>query len=193
MKIKLNLASASPRRRELIKKLTFVDAESISSDFDESLISTKTHPEIYAIRLAYEKAKNVYNKNHLPTLGVDTIVVINNQILGKPTDVEDARRILKLLSGVTHKVISGFCLYCSEKQVFDYEETFVTFDSFDSDFIDSYISTGSSFDKAGAYGIQDDMIKSVTKSITGDYYNIVGLPINSIEKLILENLINGSN
>lgn len=183
--MKLILASASPRRKELVKQLNFVEPEFVASDFDEKSVVSMM-PEIYAASVAAGKAYNVFKQRKIPTLGVDTVVVVDNRILGKPDSEDEAKRMLRTLSGRTHIVISGFCLISYDKTIIDCEKTKITFDRFDDEFIEKYIRSGSCFDKAGAYGIQDEMIKSVTLKIDGDYNNVVGLPLERLKKILLE-------
>lgn len=190
--MKLILASASPRRRELIKSLSFLDVEFQASEFDESIIKSDK-PDVYASLMAYCKASEVFRRMHCLTLGVDTVVSLENRILGKPCSANDAFDMLKRLSAKTHEVISGFCLMSDRKVIVDYERTFVTFDNFTDEFIEKYIESGSCFDKAGAYGIQDAMIKSKTLNIDGDYNNVVGLPLEKLKKILMENERNGAN
>ncbi len=190
--MKLILASASPRRKELIKSIPFLDVECVPSHYNENFIKCET-PEIYASIQAYGKASDVFRKHGILTLGVDTVVAVNDRILGKPSSRDNAIQMLKLLSDTTHKVISGFCLHFSDKIIVDYEKTEVTFGVLTDDFIAKYIDCGSCFDKAGAYGIQDDMIQDIVLKISGDYNNVVGLPVKRIEKILMENVRNGSN
>lgn len=190
--MRLILASSSPRRKELIKLIPFLQVECFPSRFDESSVPI-SDPESYAKNLAYGKAAEVFAQKKELTLGVDTIVTAENRILGKPSSYDEAKNMLEFLSNRTHSVISGFCLIFPEKTIVDYEKTLITFDKLDDAFIENYIESGSCFDKAGAYGIQDKMIKSVTKSIEGDYNNVVGLPVKTIEKILLENLRYGAN
>jgi septum formation protein len=126
------------------------------------------------------KAKEIIKEGIIIT--ADTIVVINNHILGKPKNEKDAERILRILSGKTHYVYTGFSLfnYKNLKSITSYEKTGVTFRKLGKNEIQSYISTGSPMDKAGAYGIQDDFGAVFVKKINGCYYNVVGLPITKL-------------
>ncbi|MFC2129828.1 Maf family protein [Bacteroidota bacterium] len=187
----LILASKSPRRNKLLKNLGF-DFEVIPSEFKEDKQDFNSNYKEYVKYSAYKKAEDVAKRTGKPALilGADTIVVLNNQILHKPKDEEDAFRILKTLSGNTHIVYTGIALIDTEnnKNITDVQATEVTFRELDDDEIQAYIETGSPMDKAGAYGIQDDFGAVFVSHINGCYYNIVGLPLEllytSMKKLL---------
>ena len=174
------LASNSPRRREILEnaKVRF----SVKGSHINEIIKDNESPEETVMRLAYEKALDISkdNKDAL-VIGADTIVVINDTILGKPKDEQQAYDMIKLLSGKTHYVITGFALInlSLEKKVIDYEISKVTFKELSNECIKDYIQTKESLDKAGAYGIQGYGALLV-KNIEGDYFNIVGLPISKM-------------
>jgi len=171
------LASASPRRRELLQGLG-VPFEVMSSDIEEKINTELSAPEI-AKELAYQKAKDVSNKldGDYIVIGADTIVEYN-RILGKPKDADEAYQMLKLLSGKIHRVITGFAVIdCrTKKEIVDFEVTNVYFNHLSDEEINRYIETKEPMDKAGAYGIQGKASLFVSK-IEGDYFNVVGLPI----------------
>jgi septum formation protein len=172
------LASKSPRRRKLLKQLN-LKFKSFSLDMDEK-IHTNEKPFEAVIRLSREKldlAKTKVKSGIIIT--ADTIVVLNKSIIGKPVNKKDAFRILKLLSGKTHTVYTGYSIFNSKnyKTITEYEKTEVTFRNLTNDEIEDYISSGSPMDKAGAYGIQDDFGAVFIKKINGCYYNVVGLPL----------------
>ena len=171
------LASASPRRRELLQGLG-VPFEVMSSDIEEKINTELSAPEI-AKELAYQKAKDVSNKldGDYIVIGADTIVEYN-RILGKPKDADEAYQMLKLLSGKIHRVITGFAVIdCrTKKEIVDFEVTNVYFNHLSDEEINRYIETKEPMDKAGAYGIQGKASLVVSK-IEGDYFNVVGLPI----------------
>ncbi|MCR1822302.1 Maf family protein [Terrisporobacter muris] len=174
------LASKSPRRREILgnTKVRFSVKE---SQIDE-IIKANESPKETVMRLAYEKALDVASSNNDSlVIGADTIVVINEQILGKPRNEEEAYNMIKLLSGKTHYVITGFALInlSLNKKVIDCEVSQVTFKELSEECIKDYINTKESLDKAGAYGIQG-YGGLLVKNIQGDYFNIVGLPISKI-------------
>ena len=180
------LASKSPRRREILEN-TKVRFSIKDSNIDEIMLENETPIETVK-RLAYEKALNVANDNkEALVIGADTIVVINDTILGKPKDEKQAFDMIKLLSGKTHNVITGFALINldNNKRVIDYEISTVTFKELSEESIKDYIQTKESLDKAGAYGIQGYGALLV-KEIQGDYFNIVGLPISKISDCLKE-------
>jgi len=178
----LILASASPRRRELLSQagLTFMVA---AADINEDLLPDEA-AAAYVRRLAEEKAQAVWNANRsantaedrLMVLGADTCVVCDGHILGKPFDTADARRMLELLSGRTHAVLTGLAVITGMKIVRDVEVTQVMFNQIDNDEIARYISSGEPLDKAGAYAIQGYAARWIPR-IEGCYFNVVGLPI----------------
>ena len=174
------LASNSPRRREILEnaKVRF----SVKGSHINEIIKDNESPEETVMRLAYEKALDISkdNKDAL-VIGADTIVVINDTILGKPKDEQEAYDMIKLLSGKTHYVITGFALInlSLDKKVIDHQISKVTFKELPNDCIKDYIQTKESLDKAGAYGIQGYGALLVN-NIEGDYFNIVGLPISKI-------------
>lgn len=174
------LASNSPRRREILEntKVRF----SVKGSHINEIIKDNESPEETVMRLAYEKALDISkdNKDAL-VIGADTIVVINDTILGKPKDEQEAYDMIKLLSGKTHYVITGFALInlSLDKKVIDHQISKVTFKELSNDCIKDYIQTKESLDKAGAYGIQGYGALLVD-NIEGDYFNIVGLPISKI-------------
>ena len=174
------LASKSPRRREILEN-TKVRFSVKESQIDE-IIKVNESPKETVMRLAYEKALDVASSNNDSlVIGADTIVVINEQILGKPRNEEEAYNMIKLLSGKTHYVITGFALInlSLNKKVIDCEVSQVTFKELSEECIKDYINTKESLDKAGAYGIQG-YGGLLVKNIQGDYFNIVGLPISKI-------------
>lgn len=174
------LASKSPRRREILEN-TKVRFSVKESQVDE-VIKADESPKETVMRLAYEKALDVANNNKESlVIGADTIVVINDRILGKPKNEEDAYNMVKLLSGKTHCVITGFALInlSLNKKVIDCEVSQVTFKELSEECIKDYLNTKESLDKAGAYGIQG-YGGLLVNNIQGDYFNIVGLPISKI-------------
>ena len=169
------LASKSPRRRELME-LLHIPFEVIVSDIDEQ-IDTQNDLVKEIEKLSYQKANAVY-KLHEDALviGSDTIVKIGNDILGKPKSTQEAAKMLRELSDNTHEVVTGVTILCNGKA-----ETFssvakVTFYPLSEEEIQDYIATNEPMDKAGAYAIQGDAAKFI-RSIEGDYYTIVGLPV----------------
>lgn len=169
------LASASPRRKEILE-LADLKFDVMPSDAQE--ITTKTAPNEVVMELASIKAKDIYKKSEKQSMivGADTVVAYQGQILGKPTDEADAKRMLTMLSGQTHEVYTGVCIIEDGKTKTFYEETKVTFYEISDEQIDRYIKTGEPMDKAGSYGIQGKAAVFI-KGIEGDYYNVVGFPI----------------
>ena len=169
------LASASPRRKEILE-LADLKFDVMPSDAQE--ITTKTAPNEGVMELASIKAKDIYKKSEKQSMivGADTVVAYQGQILGKPTDKADAKRMLTMLSGQTHEVYTGVCVIEDGKTKTFYEETKVTFYEISDEQINHYIKTGEPMDKAGSYGIQGKAAVFI-KGIEGDYYNVVGFPI----------------
>jgi septum formation protein len=180
----LILASRSARRKSLLEQIG-IDFEIISSDVPEPPFSSGS-PATYAEVLARTKALPVANSHpSRPVLGADTIVIIGHEVLGKPVDEADAKRMLRRLSGNWHEVITAVSLLHINKN-YDQQEHEVTRVHFRdiTDFeIDTYIATKSPFDKAGAYGIQDYSGIFVDR-IEGCFYNVVGLPLSRTNALL---------
>ena len=178
------LASASPRRKEILQN-TKLKFEIQKSDIEEVILENES-PERMVVRLAYEKAYDVAQKNKDKlVIGADTIVALDNEVLGKPKDKEEAYQMIKKLSNKTHKVITGISLIniSHGMVVNDYVVSLVTFKDLSEDSIKDYINTNESLDKAGAYGIQGYGALLVD-NIQGDYFNIVGLPISKLSDLL---------
>lgn len=178
------LASASPRRKEILENIN-VKFDIVKSDIDEVILEDELPPQV-VMRLAFEKSMDVAKSNQESlVIGADTIVVFNNKVLGKPKDKEDARNTIRLLSGNTHEVITGISLInlSANKKIIDYVVSKVKFKDLSEDDINDYINTGESLDKAGAYGIQG-YGSLLIEEIQGDYFNIVGLPISKLSDLV---------
>ena len=171
--MKVILASASPRRKEILQN-TKLNFDIQKSDIEEVILENES-PEDMVVRLAYEKAFDVAKRNtDRLVIGADTIVALDNEVLGKPKDQNEAYQMIKRLSNKTHKVITGISLINlkENKIIKDYVVSFVTFKDLSEDSIKDYINTNESLDKAGAYGIQGYGALLV-KNIQGDYFNIV--------------------
>ena len=181
------LASASPRRQQLLKQMG-VKFKVIPSTMDEVMDNT-LEPYQVAISLASQKSNDVASqiKNDCIVIGADTIVVKDNKLLGKPKDEKHAFDMLKYLNDGWHEVITGLCLYrTSDKKVIcDYETTRVKMAKKSDEFIKSYIKTKEPLDKAGAYGIQGYGSLLVEK-IDGCYFNVMGLPIYKLSCILDE-------
>jgi septum formation protein len=184
--MKLLLASNSPRRIELLRNAGF-DFEVIPSDIDEGAPNPEELPEDYARRLARAKALHVAARTPSGSLvlGADTIVTINGLILGKPSGPFDATRMLRMLSGQTHEVITAICLVRAPDQIaaLKHETTFVTFRELNEEEIRAYVASYEPFDKAGAYAVQGLASKFVTR-ISGCYFNVVGLPVSLLYEIL---------
>lgn len=181
---KIILASASPRRKELLEQCG-VSPEIITSNIEESIFSNKS-PEEIVMSLSFQKAINVAMKvEEGLVIGADTIVALDNEILGKPSDSSEAFSILKKLSGKEHKVVTGFSIIdkVTGKKVVDYESTKVYFRKLSDYDIQEYLATEETKDKAGAYGIQGKGALLVEK-IEGCYFNVVGLPISKLNNCL---------
>jgi septum formation protein len=180
------LASASPRRRELLAQAGYsFDIE--AADIDETPRSNEA-PSAYVQRLAEEKAQAVLAKHtsfrgNLLVLGADTTVVCDNEILAKPDNAEDAKRMLRKLSGRTHEVLTGIAVATRNGTSSAVETTEVVFSEVPESELDRYCATSEPLDKAGAYGIQGYAARWIPR-IVGDYFNVMGLPIARVVRLI---------
>lgn len=186
--LKFILASASERRKELLSRIVR-DFEVRVSDFDEDSVKVNNNIENYVKILSEGKAKSVSlncSKDSI-IIGADTIVVIDNKVLGKPKDKNDAFRMLKALSNNVHRVYSGVTVINNTTKVIKSEclYTEVYFSELSDEEIWKYIETEECLDKAGAYGIQG-FGGVFVKKINGCYYNVVGLPLNLLNKMIKE-------
>ena len=172
------LASGSPRRSELLTSIG-VKFRVIAPNIEEILNSSLSIPD-QVMDLAVQKADAVNIDNEL-ILAADTIVVINDVILGKPTDSADAVRMLKILSGKTHSVLTGVCLKNGSSYDVFYDENIIEFKKLTEKEIVEYVETGEPLDKAGSYGIQG-LGGNFVDSFTGDFNNIVGLPLIKLKE-----------
>ena len=176
------LASASPRRKELLKNCidSFTVLPSDAQEIIPSTLPQEQAPE-YLARL---KAADIAAEHpSAVVIGADTGVFIDGKMLGKPNDADHARAMLRTLSGRTHKVITGCAVFAGGAVESFSQTTEVTFYPLSDEEIDAYISTAEPFDKAGAYGIQSKGMLLVEK-INGDYFNVVGLPVARLAKVI---------
>ena len=179
------LASKSPRRKELMKDICPFSI--IVSDIDESK-SCYLPPLDAVIDIAHRKGEAVFSSHpNDVVISADTIVVIDNLIIGKPKDKEDAKRILKLLSNRVHHVITAYSIFSASKVIQNHVISEVQFAELSDELIDAYIATGSPMDKAGAYGIQDNEKFHIIDSIKGSYTNIVGFPVDEIKSDLKSN------
>lgn len=181
------LASKSPRRREILENLG-IPFEVVTAETDES--SNVTDPCRLVELLSERKATAVWQKltdegrdlTDTVIIASDTVVAVDGQILGKPRDKADARRMLASLSGRAHRVISGICLMSAEKTGVAHEVTEVVFDELDDDTAEWYLASDEPYDKAGAYAIQG-LASVFISGIHGCYFNVVGLPVHRLNIL----------
>ncbi|MEO7119515.1 MAG: Maf family protein [Ginsengibacter sp.] len=184
------MASKSPRRRQLLEWAE-IPFEIIVSDTDERYPENLNASEV-AQHIALNKAIAVKNKiktteangNQYTILAADTIVVLEKEIIGKPSDREDAIKILSHLSGKKHSVITGVCILSAEEKIVFADETFVEFYTLTKAQIEYYVDKYKPFDKAGAYAIQEWIGVTGIKSISGDFYNVMGLPVSRVIKTL---------
>lgn len=178
------LASASPRRKEILSNAGF-NFEVIVSDADENISEDMT-PEKTVEELAKRKALSVWESNKdAVVFGCDTVVAVDGKKLGKPADDEDAFNMLRMLSGKVHTVSTGVCICSAEKLSVFSNTTRVEFYSLSDETIKSYIATGECRDKAGAYGIQG-YGRVLVKEIKGDYFSVMGLPVSQASRVLAE-------
>lgn len=178
------LASQSPRRKELLSVI--FDKFKIVPARGDEIIDEKISSQLIPQSLAYEKCREVaLLYPDCLVIGCDTAVILDNEIMGKPKDKDDAYRMLRLLSGNTHQVVSGTVIYYKGQYYSFSCETDVTFRELSDEDICAYILTGEPFDKAGAYGIQGKGALLAEK-INGDYFNVVGLPVSELASKLKE-------
>ncbi|MFA9398953.1 MAG: Maf-like protein [Clostridiaceae bacterium] len=185
------LASASPRRKELLSRITS-EFQVVVSNFDEDTVAFSGDVEKYVMEIAKGKALDVakqYKEDIV--IGCDTVVVYENKVLGKPKDKIEAYDMLKMLSDRTHFVYSGLFIIDTKRNIIrnNFEKTEVFFSKLTEKDITRYIDTGEPMDKAGAYGIQGKGGIFV-KKINGCFYNVMGLPINKLNSMIREMGVN---
>jgi len=176
----LILVSASPRRRELLKRLGF-QFEVKPADVDERAIEYKSPREL-AMKAAYQKVLSKASELTPSSIlvGCDTIVVLDGTVFGKPANADEALQMLRTLSGRRHSVISGVAVKATPSSVLlDVEESYITFRGLSEREIREYVESGEPMDKAGAYAIQGGA-RAFVEKIEGDYWNVVGLPIHKL-------------
>ena len=181
---KIILASKSPRRKELLSEMG-ITFDIYSKEIEEHL-DPDVDPARAVEKLAEEKAQAVFDEClDAIVIGADTVVCVDHEILGKPKDREDARRMLEKLSGSTHQVIGGVALLSKEKRIVFSCVTTVHFYELSEEQILAYIDSNEPMDKAGAYGIQG-LGKQFVEGIEGDYFNVVGLPVSRVLRALKE-------
>lgn len=175
--MELILASASPRRKQILSEIGVPFRAVVSEGEERPDLSLS--PEEIVKSLARQKAENVFARfPGAAVLGADTIVYFEREVLGKPKSEEDAAKMLRRLSGKTHSVYTGYCIIAGGRRIEGACRTEVVFNDLSEQFIREYVAGGSPMDKAGAYGIQDDA--RLVKEYRGSYTNIVGLPRGEI-------------
>ncbi len=178
----LILASASPRRRELLAQIG-LEFTVVTADIDETPLPGEVHT-VYTLRLAEAKARAVLELHVDATvIGADTTVAVDGELLGKPRDAADAVRMLRLLSGRAHQVTTAIAVLSSDQTLTAAETTDVFFSTMREDEIAAYVATGEPMDKAGAYAIQGRAAQWIPR-IEGDYSNVVGLPLARLAGLL---------
>jgi septum formation protein len=180
VRVPVVLASQSPRRRQLLS-LIGIEHDVRPANIDESYFAGE-QPRAHALRLARGKAEAIAAAGAV-TIGSDTIVVVDGEVLGKPSDGAEAARMLRRLSGRAHTVITAVAVRWRDRLVADAEEVTVTFRELSDAEIAAYIATGEPMDKAGAYGIQG-YGATIVERVDGDYFAVMGLPLNRLTRLL---------
>jgi septum formation protein len=182
--MRIILASKSPRRKEILENLG-LKFDILVADADER--SDESDPRRRVAELASVKGRAVLDavqdKKDVLLIASDTLVYAEGEFLGKPKSKDDARRMIEMLSGKAHSVVSGVYLYCNGKEVSAADETKVVFDKMSADEIENYISSEEPYDKAGGYAVQG-LASLYISGLEGDYFNVVGLPVNLTYKLL---------
>jgi septum formation protein len=183
--MRLVLASASPRRAELLTAAAF-DFDIRPADLDERLLAGES-PAAHVLRLASAKSAFVHDATIADqmTLGADTVVVVDGIIFGKPADRAEAAAMLRRLSGRVHEVLTGVSLRLGTTELSEVTRTEVEFSPLSNEDVASYVESGEGLDKAGAYAIQGRAARFIPQ-IRGSYSNVVGLPVSVVSKLVME-------
>lgn len=184
-KFNIILASKSPRRQELLKGIGLPFAV-LTKDVDESFSSEMPVYDV-APYLSYKKAK-AFEENELPenymVITADTVVIVGDTILGKPKDAEEARNMLRLISGKKHSVVTGVTVHTKEKTKTFSVTSKVSFDVLDENEIDYYVNNYKPFDKAGSYGVQEWIGYIGVNCVEGSYFNVMGLPTQKLYQML---------
>ncbi|GAB6138389.1 Maf family protein [Halanaerobaculum tunisiense] len=178
---KIILASSSPRRRSLLEQLDF-DFVVYPSGIDESQVQER-NPHCLVQKLSRLKATKVAREREGIVIGADTVVELEDELLEKPVNRDDAYKMLTQLSGRSHQVVTGITVVWGEQSLTDYQKTEVFFRELSASEIEDYISTGEPLDKAGSYGLQGKGAILV-KKINGSFYNVVGLPVTKLVQML---------
>ncbi|NPA48167.1 MAG: septum formation protein Maf [Thermococci archaeon] len=175
----ITLASKSPRRREILERF-FPDLRVLPSDIEERLpVKERLRP----VDLAVLKARDVYPKAGGVVVAADTMVFVDDVALGKPSSTEEAKEFLRILSGRTHEVVTGYAIVSGDETITGSVKTLVRFRELDESIIEWYVGTGEPMDKAGGYGIQG-LGGVLIEGIEGDFYNVVGMPMEVVWRLL---------
>lgn len=184
--MRIVLASASPRRRELLEMLKIENLEIIPAKGEESADETLPPDELVRV-LSRQKAQEVHDatpgREECVFIGSDTIVYLDGAVLGKPADEDGARQMLRSLSGRSHKVYTGVTVIGFGKTISEAEETTVFFRELSDAEINAYIATGEPMDKAGAYGAQG-IASLFVERLEGDFFNVMGLPVCRLGRML---------
>lgn len=185
--MRVTLASASPRRRELIKKIPSLEVTIVVSNADESSV-VESDPTKLVKALALLKASEVSKRVGGIVIGADTVVAVDGKILGKPKSADEARSFFRLLCGRSHEVITGVAVVYETETLVRAEKSVVTFNPYDESVVEAYIASGKPFDKAGGYGVQDELLSPLIASVEGDLDNVIGLPVELLRRTIEEKI-----
>ena len=182
--MKILLASASPRRSQILKEAGF-DFEILKIDVDESFPDSMPVPEVpvYLAKKKMEEAKKYLNAENL-IITADTVVILGDEIINKPLDTDDAFRMLEKLAGKTHTVISGVCISTMNEDFIFEDRTDVVFENMTEEEIKFYIDNYKPFDKAGSYAIQEWIGLNKIARIEGNYFNVVGFPMSKVYPIL---------
>ncbi len=185
IKTKIILASSSPRRKELLQLIN-IKPKVITPVYDETR-KEKESIKTFLKRVSLGKGKSIKNENNFDSIIIssDTIVIIDNKIIGKPKDRKHAFEILQKLSGKKHKVITGIAIHYKNKAIYNYKETYVYFEVLTKNEINTYLDNENYMDKAGAYAIQG-LASVFIKKIDGCYFNVMGFPLNLFNNMLKE-------
>lgn len=187
---RIALATASPRRIELIKKIPAVIPVLMPAHVREVTLDGAERTAAANARLKGEWAAA---RTDLPVLAFDTVVGMDGRVFGKPASRDRAIEMFRALCGRTHEVVTAVFLRVGEKITVKTEKTYVTFGAFNAQLVYNYVDSGASYDKAGGYNIDDIALRPLVVGFDGDYNNVVGLPVALTEKLIEENIFNGKD
>ncbi len=182
--MQVTLASKSPRRRQLIAKIPFLEVKIVVSNEEEKSIFTR--PEELTIDLAKQKATAVRKIVGGVVIGADTVVSVDGKILGKPKSEEEAKAFFRQLCGRSHEVYTGIAVISDKREETVAVKTEVIFNDYDSDIVDEYVKSGAPFDKAGGYGIQDEKLAPLIAGVKGDLDNVIGLPVSALKTILEE-------